>query len=113
MISSAIYPRLTGPLPAVMSPLTYQRELRIVNPQTPPPTISDDLQAPALDGEASPAQTAVNAGLDLLLYAQTQAGSASAYQLLLEKARSGAVSVSHIRRAAAAIVALKDELTSP
>lgn len=113
MISSAIYPSLTGPLPAVLSSLTYQRELRIVSPQAPPLTISDDLQAPGLDGQPSVAQTAVKAGLDLLLYAQTEEASASAYQLLLEQARNGALSSSHIRQAAAAILALKKELTSP
>ena len=63
MISNASYPNLTGPLPAVMAPLTYQRELRIVSPQTPMLTISDDLQAPALHGQPTPARAAINAGL--------------------------------------------------
>lgn len=112
MVSSAIYPNLTGPLPAVMSPLTYERELRIVNPQAPPPTISDDLQAPALSDQVSAAQRAVDAGLDLVLYAQTEAASASAYQALMSDVRSGSISISRIRQASTAIEALKEALAS-
>jgi beta-N-acetylhexosaminidase len=112
MVSSAIYPNLTGPLPAVMSPLTYGRELRIVNPQAPLPTISDDLQAPALSDQSSPARRAISAGLDLALYAQTEAASASAYQTLSEDARGGSISISRISQAASAIQRLKKELLS-
>lgn len=53
MVSSAIYPKLTGTLPAVMSPLTYQRELRLAAPTRTVLTISDDLQARALSGQPS------------------------------------------------------------
>jgi beta-N-acetylhexosaminidase len=110
MISDASYPNLTGSLPAVMSPLTYQRELRIVSPQTPLVTISDDLQAPALNGEAAPARAAINAGLDLLLYAQTENGSSSAYQRLLADVDDGSISQARIRDAANAIAGLKRAL---
>jgi beta-N-acetylhexosaminidase len=107
MVSSAIYPQLTGPLPAVMSPLTYRRELRIVNPQAAPLTISDDLQAPALNDQIAPARRAINAGLDLALYARTEAASASAYHVLVHNALRGRISTSQIREAASAIQALK------
>lgn len=53
MVSSAVYPNLSGPLPAVMSPLIYSRELRVVSPQAPVLTISDDLEAGALHGQPS------------------------------------------------------------
>ena len=110
MISSASYPNLTGPLPAVMSPLTYQRELRVVSSATPPVTISDDLQAGALNGQPTPARAAINAGLDLLLYASTEDGSASAYQLLLADVDDGSISTARIRNAASAIASLKQTL---
>jgi beta-glucosidase-like glycosyl hydrolase len=90
-----------------MSPLTYRRELRIVNPQAAPLTISDDLQAPALNDQIAPARRAINAGLDLALYAQTEAASASAYHVLVHNALRGRISTSQIREAASAIQALK------
>jgi beta-N-acetylhexosaminidase len=111
MISNASYPNLTGPLPAVTAPLTYQNELRIVSPQTSVLTISDDLQAPALEGQPAPARAAINAGLDLLLYAQTEDASAAAYQQLLADVRDGTISPVRIRAAAGAIAGMKRSLT--
>jgi beta-N-acetylhexosaminidase len=111
MISNASYPNLTGPLPAVTAPLTYRDELRIVSPQTPVLTISDDLQAPALNGQPAPARSAINAGLDVLLYAQTEDASAAAYQQLLADVRDGMISPGRIRAAARAITGLKRNLT--
>ena len=111
MISNASYPNLTGPQPAVTAPLTYQNELRIVSPQAPVLTISDDLQAPALDGQPAPARAAINAGLDLLLYARTEDASAAAYQQLLADVRDGTISPVRIRAAAGAIAGLKRNLT--
>lgn len=113
MVSSAIYPNLTGPLPAVMSPLTYQQELRIAVPRATVPTISDDLQAPALAGQASPARRAINAGLDLALYAQDEQGSALAYQALKTDLKRGQISIDRVRTAATAIAALKRNLARP
>ena len=109
MISNASYPNLSGPLPAVMSPEIYQEELRVASPQ-PPVTISDDLQAGALRTQPTPARTAINAGLDLLLYASTEDGSATAYQLLLMDVHDGAISSARIRNAANAIAGLKRTL---
>jgi len=111
MVSSAIYPTLTGTLPAVMSPLTYQRELPGAA-REPVVTISDDLQAGALAGQDAPARHAVNAGLDLLLYAGTEQASADAYRTLLDEARSGLVSRARIEAAYAAIVAFKRRLAA-
>jgi beta-N-acetylhexosaminidase len=107
MVSSATYPSLTGPLPAVMSPLTYSRELQLATSGSPVVTISDDLEAPAITAQPSPAKHAVNAGLDLLLYAGTEQASAAAYGRLLDGAHSGAVSRARIRAAYKAILALK------
>jgi beta-N-acetylhexosaminidase len=107
MVSSAIYPSLTGPLPAVMSPLTYARELPAATRGSSVVTISDDLEAGALAGQAQPATHAVDAGLDLLLYAGTEQASAQAYTRLLQEASAGKLSHARIRAAYAAILALK------
>jgi beta-N-acetylhexosaminidase len=107
MISSASYPTLTGPLPAVMSTGTYQHELPTAIPGASPTTISDDLQTPAITSHPAPARTAINAGLDLLMYAQTEQGSADAYTRLLSEARQGLITVARIRAATNAIAALK------
>jgi beta-N-acetylhexosaminidase len=110
MVSSAIYPSLTGSLPAVMSALTYKRELRIVAPQANVPTISDDLQAPSLNHQSSPARTAINAGLDLAMYAQTEDGSTEAYQLLEQDVADGQISPERLHEAGQAILRLKQAI---
>jgi hypothetical protein len=107
MVSSAIYPSLTGRLPAVMSRLTYQRELRLAARSATPPTISDDLQTPALAEQTSPARDAINAGLDMAMYAGTEAGSAEAYRVLRADLAHGELSVDRVRAAARAVMALK------
>lgn len=107
MVSSAIYPNLTGSsAPAVLSPEVYRQELPLATGGAPV-TVSDDLQAAALAGEAAPAERAINAGLDLLLYAQTEDGSASAFQRLLEVANSGGISRSRLEETNQAIQSLK------
>ncbi len=110
MVSSATYPTLTGPLPAVMSAATYERELPLAVPGGRPVTISDDLQTPAITSQASPARQAINAGLDLLMYAQTEEGSTAAYARLLGEARAGLLSAARVRAAYAAVTALKRRL---
>ena len=110
MVSSAIYPSLTGPLPASMSPATYRRELPIAVPTGSPITISDDLQSPSITSQTAPARRAINAGLDLLLYAQTEQGSADAYSRLLGDADTGALNIRHIRGASEMIMALKQRM---
>jgi beta-N-acetylhexosaminidase len=107
MISNAIYPDLTGPLPAVMSPLTYQRELPIATGGMPVVTISDDLQAGAIADQSAPASHAINAGLDLLMYAGTEGASADAYASLLSELRSGLVSKARVQAASSAIEEFK------
>lgn len=103
MISNAAYPNLTGSsLPAVLSPEIYRNEL----PQATggqPLTISDDLQTPGIVDQLHPAQQAINAGLDLLMYAQTEAGSSDAYGQLLDVARAGAINRTRIDNAYEAI----------
>lgn len=107
MVSSAVYPRLTGPLPAVMSPALYRRELPAAVGRSGSLTISDDLEAPAIATQRSPALQAIDAGLDLAMYATSEAGSAAAYSQLIADARSGALSLVRLRGAVDRIEALK------
>lgn len=113
MVSNAIYPKLTGPLPAVMSPLTYQRELRIAAPTRTVLTISDDLQARALVGQPSSARRAIDAGLTLALYAHTERASADAYRALLADLHHGNLSAPRIEADTQAIQTLKRSLGVP
>jgi beta-N-acetylhexosaminidase len=107
MVSSASYPALSGSLPAVMSPEIYSHELRLAVPGGSPVTISDDLQSPAIESQTAPARHAIQSGLDLLLYAQTEQGSAAAYAKLLDEVRSGIISRARVAAAAHQIRALK------
>ncbi len=110
MVNSAIYPSLTGTAtPAVLSRKIYDTELPLAV-SGHPVTISDDLQSPALAGEATPGQRAINAGLDILLYASTQAGSKDAFQGLLAAAESGNISRAKLEQARQAIQGLKERV---
>lgn len=110
MISSAAYPSLTGTsLPAVMSPEIYSHELPIATGGQPL-TISDDLQTQAVLAQTHPARRAIEAGLDLLMYAQSEAGSIVADHQLLALAQTKAISAVRIRDAYEAIVLYKQFL---
>ncbi len=108
MIDSAIYPRLTGTAqPAVLSAEIYREELPYATGGVEPLTISDDLQTSTILNESAPAQRALNAGLDLLMYAQTETGSATAYSRLLSAVRSGALNRDRLATANQALGAFK------
>ena len=109
MVDSARYPLLTGHRPAVMSPLTYRRELPRAG--VTGVTISDDLETPGIQSEVAPARHSIDAGLDLLLYAKTESVSADAYTRLLEDIHAGQLSPRRVQSAAAKILALKAELS--
>jgi len=107
MVSSAIYPTVTGgDLPAVLSPEIYNTELPKID-HLYVVTISDDLGAGALLNIPSPAAHAIDAGLDLLLYASDGNVSDYSYHVLLGEAEHGQLSQSKIQAAAAAILQLK------
>jgi beta-N-acetylhexosaminidase len=109
MVSSARYPTLTGNnTPAVDAPSVYTQELASADVQAV--TISDDLQAGALSAESQPAARAIGAGLDLLLYAQTESASNHAFQKLAAGLADGTIDASQVKRAAAAIRRLKSAL---
>lgn len=108
MVSSAVYPRLTGPWPAVVSPRTYSRERSIAGASRV--TISDDLQTPALEHVRAPAGRAIRAGLNLALYASTEAGSATAYRTLMRRMHAGALDPRLVMLRARPVLALKADL---
>jgi beta-N-acetylhexosaminidase len=110
MVDSAVYPKLTGPLPAVMSPLTYSRELPLAGASAV--TISDALEAPPIVAQTTPARRSIEAGLDLLLYAKSGSTSAEAFQRLLADARTGALRRRLLSLAAARVLALKEQLAA-
>jgi beta-N-acetylhexosaminidase len=106
MVSSAAYPRLTGfDGPALFDPAIYRNELG--RARVTLPTISDDLDAPAIAGLHDPARRALEAGVDLLLYAQTERSSAVAYDALFEDLRNGSFAYRRVLNAAAAVARLK------
>ncbi len=110
MVSNAIYPSLTGELPAVMSPFTYSREMAAAGVDGV--TISDDLETPAIVEQTEPARRAIAAGLDLLLYATAESTSAIAYSRLLSDLRGGRIDAERVQVAAAKILALKASLAA-
>jgi len=108
MISSASYRHLTGSTPAVMSPATYRDALK--SDGVDAVTISDDFQAQALADQTSPARTAINAGLDMVMYGKTESAAVVAYQILDQDLRTGTLSASRVKAAAAKVRALKQSL---
>ncbi|HTW41545.1 MAG TPA: glycoside hydrolase family 3 N-terminal domain-containing protein [Solirubrobacteraceae bacterium] len=110
MVSNATYPALTGnSTPAVMSPEIYKTELgQIVGYHGV--TISDALGAGALAHDTDPAERAIDAGLDLALYAGTEGESVDAYATLREDLRTGGIPHSRVEDAYNAIMALKAKI---
>jgi beta-N-acetylhexosaminidase len=112
MVASASYPRVLGNAPAVLTKATYEKELQAARVSTTP-TISDDLETPAIAGRRTPARRAVNAGLDLLLYARTEAASAVAFTRLLADVRAKRIPEARVQEAAGRILKLKASLAAP
>ncbi len=111
MVASAAYPSLTGSLvPAVLAPETYRHELPLAVGGPAPVTISDDLQAPAVLDQPDAAKRALDAGLDLLLYATSPEGSALAYRQLLAAASADPPTRTRLRAANEAVATLKAAL---
>jgi beta-N-acetylhexosaminidase len=110
MISSASYTHLTGSLPAVLDPKIYSQVLPRDGVTALP--ISDSFEGgaiKALAGEA-PAKTAINAGLDMVMYSAYESDALSAYTTLLADARAGSLSRSRVQAAAGRILQLKQQL---
>ena len=109
MVSSAIYPGLTGASPAVLSPAVYSREIPTAG-TAGVVTISDDLENATITSQRTPALRALQAGLDLLLYSDHQTASATAYTKLLTDLQTGSLSSNRVRDAYRAMIALKRQI---
>jgi beta-N-acetylhexosaminidase len=110
MISSASYTHLTGSLPAVLDPKIYSQTLPHDGVTALP--ISDDFESGAIAAVAArgPAKTAINAGLDMVMYADYESVALSAYTTLAGDARDGALSRSRVQAAASRVLQLKAQL---
>lgn len=108
MIASAAYPSLTGPGPAVLERATYERELPRAGFDGV--TISDDLETPGLDAIPEVAVKATAAGLDVLLYAKTEAASARAFDQMRAAVRDGRLARAQVTRSADQVRSLKESL---
>ncbi len=109
MISSASYPSLTdNEIPALDAPEIYRKELHKARIEAV--TISDDMQAGALANLEHPALHALRAGLDMLLYAQSEQASDEAYGKLDAALHDGRLPATRVQQAADAITRVKAAL---
>ncbi len=110
MISSASYSQVTGTTPAVLAPVTYTRLLPQNDIGGLP--ISDSFEGGAIAAPSvrSPARTAIAAGLDMVMYANSESDALVAYSKLLTDARDGTLKRGRIAQAAARVLQLKSAL---
>lgn len=108
MVSSASYEHLTGFTPAVLSPAIYHQVMPSdgINAVT----ISDSFESGAIQNLHSPAMTAINAGLDMVLYPGLESSSLVAFQSLLNDAEQGALNRGRLQTAASKVLAIKQSL---
>ncbi len=103
MTSNAIYPPLTGAVPAVLSPAAYRLARQV---GAPGPFITDSLDAKGLSGQRQIATRAINAGAVLLLYTQP-ASSELGYRDLVSAITRGKVTDATITDRAAQVRRLR------
>jgi len=103
MVSNASYPALTGNVPAVLSPRTYET-LRGLGVRGP--VITDSLGAGGLRQHTEVAVKAAAAGADLLLYTSSRT-PVETHRQLLAAVDSGALSEERVRAAARVITTYK------
>jgi beta-N-acetylhexosaminidase len=96
MMSSAVYPRLDGARPAVLS-RTAVRGLLRERLGFAGLVVTDSLSAQALRGYREPGVAAAAAGVDLLLYTGDEAASAAGFKELQTAIREGRLRASDIR----------------
>jgi len=108
MVSSASYQGLTGYTPAVLDPVIYQHV--IPDDGIHAVTISDSFESGAIQGIGSPAMTALNAGLDMVMYPDYESASANAYTTLLQDADQGSLVHTRLQQAYDEVRVLKQAL---
>ena len=104
MVSSASYSALTGTVPAVLSPRIYET---LVSEGAGAVIISDSFESGAIAGLASPAQAAINAGLDMVMYPSYQSAAEHAYGVLVHDAQTGKLNTFNVRAADERVLGLK------
>jgi beta-N-acetylhexosaminidase len=109
MLSSASYPALGIRGPAVLDGRTYRL---LSSTGFRGITITDAFDTPALSGRTRPARSALQAGVDLLLYGSNEAGAQQAYARLLEDAKAGRLPPEALRAKAERVVAFKRRLAA-
>lgn len=108
MVSSASYRHLTRRTPAVLARKIYRRILPGYNVTAL--TIGDSFETGAITGLRTPARRAINAGLDMVMYPNTESTGLYSYSQLLADARRGTLHRSRVRAAAARVLQLKRTL---
>jgi beta-N-acetylhexosaminidase len=110
MVSSASYTDLTGSTPAVLAPRIYSQV--IPRDGITGVLISDDFESRAIAAVASsgPARTAINAGLDMLMYAVRESAALRTYSILVADARNGLLSRRRLLAASDRVLQLKAHL---
>jgi len=112
MLSNAIYPALDRAQPAPFSPRIAVGELR-ERLGFDGVSITDDLEAGALDGYGTPAQRAVRAvgaGVDLALVGRRAASGVAAHQELIGALNDGRMPRRQLEQGAARVLALRARL---
>ncbi len=110
MISNAIYPNLDpSGLPADLSPSIVRGQLRLAG-MGARVVITDDMEVPSVQQYANAPVMAVQAGDDILMFAEHESGSEQAYREIKAAAASGTLSQSLIIAAAIRVIQLKQNL---
>jgi beta-glucosidase-like glycosyl hydrolase len=110
MVSSARYPKLDINRPASLEPSTYAL---LAETGFKGLTITDALETPQFGGRLNAARSALNAGVDVLLYGQAYPGAMRARGRLIADIRAGRITRAQLEPGVDRILALKQSLSSP
>lgn len=110
MISNAIYPHLDpSGLPADLSQKIVREQLPLAG-MSGRVVITDDMEVPSVQRYTDAPVLAVQAGDDILMFAQRESGSERAYSAIKAAVRAGTLSQSLIMAGANRVIQLKESL---
>ncbi len=110
MVSNAIYPHLDpSGSPADLSKKIVSEQLALAG-MSGRVVITDDMEVPAVERYAAAPLLAVQAGDDILMFAEHESGSERAYSAITSATRAGALPGSLILAAANRVIHLKEQL---
>jgi beta-N-acetylhexosaminidase len=110
MISNAIYPHLDpSGLPADLSQKIIREQLTLAG-MDGRVVITDDMEVPSVQRYTDAPALAIEAGDDILMFAQRESGSEHAYSAIKAAARAGTLSQSLIMAGANRVIQLKESL---